>query len=261
MNPSQTNALRPLGLGPSLLLFGIPAVILYAFVYLGIPALETAGATPMNAYLIALGIPLFGMFVAALVAYRIEGNPPGWVGLKARFRLHPMTGRDWLWTIAITLLCLLSFGFIPPLESALIQAGIIPLPNYIPAALRPTHTISPEALAALTGGTIQGNWGMLSLYFVMLFFNIFGEEFWWRGYILPRQELAFGRWTWLVHGVLWTLFHAFKWWNYLTLLPVTLAISYMAQKRQNNTTAIIAHYVVNGLGWLGFLAFVLGAGS
>jgi len=28
------------------------------------------------------------------------------------------------------------------------------------------------------------------------------RELWWRGYILPRQELAFGRWTWIIHGLL-----------------------------------------------------------
>jgi len=29
---------------------------------------------------------------------------------------------------------------------------------------------------------------------IVLFFNIVGEELWWRGYILPRQELTFQVW-------------------------------------------------------------------
>jgi hypothetical protein len=32
--------------------------------------------------------------------------------------------------------------------------------------------------------------------------NIVGEEFVWRGVVLPRQEVAFGGRAWLVNGVL-----------------------------------------------------------
>src|SRR5262245_47483043 len=39
----------------------------------------------------------------------------------------------------------------------------------------------------------QGAWWVLIYYgVVMLVGNIGGEELWWRGYVLPRQELAFG---------------------------------------------------------------------
>ena len=53
----------------------------------------------------------------------------------------------------------------------------------------------------------------------MLIFNIVGEELWWRGYIFPRQEKQHGRFTWVLHGLLWTLFHAFKWWDLIGLVP------------------------------------------
>jgi Type II CAAX prenyl endopeptidase Rce1-like len=36
--------------------------------------------------------------------------------------------------------------------------------------------------------------------------NILGEEFLWRGVVLPRQEVAFGRRAWVVNGILWLLF-------------------------------------------------------
>jgi membrane protease YdiL (CAAX protease family) len=39
------------------------------------------------------------------------------------------------------------------------------------------------------------------------FFNIVGEELWWRGFILPRQEPVFGRRTWVLQGVLHGFFH------------------------------------------------------
>jgi membrane protease YdiL (CAAX protease family) len=257
----QIAPLKPMGLLPSLLYFGIPAAITVAFVYLAIPALEGAGLSPYMAYFVALMFPLIGLFVASLIAFRIEGNPPTWSALKERFRLKPMTGRDWLWTLGLSVFGLLATGAFTYLANLLVSAGVIPLPAAIPAVLDPRLPATDlDAVARLMGGRIVGNWPVVTVYFVVLFFNIFGEEFWWRGVILPRQELAFGSKTWLVHGVLWCLFHAFKYWQYIGLLPVTLAIAFVSQRLKNNTPALIAHYIINGIGWLGVLLLVLGAG-
>ena len=37
---------------------------------------------------------------------------------------------------------------------------------------------------------MQGRWELVFLFLLVLFFNVVGEELWWRGVILPRQELA-----------------------------------------------------------------------
>jgi len=92
----------------------------------------------------------------------------------------------------------------------------------------------------------------------MLFLNIFGEELWWRGYILPRQEKVHGRWTWAIHGLLWLLWHvAFLPWQAFALLPICLFIPYVAQRRQNTWPAVIIH-LQNGIVLLLILAMVLG---
>ena len=68
---------------------------------------------------------------------------------------------------------------------------------------------------------------------IYYFFNIMGEELWWRGYIFPRQELAHGQRTWLVHGLLWTAFHLFSPYNALMVLPGALWVSWIVQRRRN----------------------------
>ena len=108
------------------------------------------------------------------------------------------------------------------------------------------------------GGRLAGNWGIVLLFGVQLFFNIAGEELWWRGCALPRQELAFGRHAWLVHGLLWWGFHAFKWWDMITVLPLALILSYAAQRTQNNWVPTIAHLLANSLLVLLMVAGVLG---
>jgi hypothetical protein len=38
------------------------------------------------------------------------------------------------------------------------------------------------------------------------------QEFLWRGVMLPRQEIAFGKKAWIIHDFGWGLFHiAFGW--------------------------------------------------
>jgi membrane protease YdiL (CAAX protease family) len=250
-----------MGLLPSLLYFGVPAAAFYASVYLLIPALDTAGLSPFMAYLIAVLIPLVAMFAAAPIAYRLEGNPPTWRAFKDRFRLRPMTGRMWLWAGALSFFGLITAGLFGAVTRQLITSGIIPLPSSIPSALDPRLGASVDTMRAQLDGRLEGNWPVLVVFLVVLFFNVVGEELWWRGYILPRQEAAFGGRAWLIHGVLWCLFHAFKWWDYLTLLPFTLGLAFVAQRLRNNVPAIVAHFVVNGIGWLGLLLLVLGVGS
>jgi membrane protease YdiL (CAAX protease family) len=122
----------------------------------------------------------------------------------------------------------------------------------------PRVGLTRMVLDQMAGGSIAGNWGAVLLYLVAFFFNIAGEELWWRGYLLPRQELVFGKSTWLLHGRLWTAFHAFKWWDIIGLLPVCLAISFSAQRLKNNWPALIAHALFNGMSLLAVIAGVVG---
>jgi membrane protease YdiL (CAAX protease family) len=132
----------------------------------------------------------------------------------------------------------------------------LPLPEGLPHALDP-RVAKTSIPTEFLGVGLRGNWGMALVYLVILALNIVGEEFWWRGYVLPRQELVHGQWTWLVHGMLWTLFHAPLWWN----LPSTLSLSYVTSRLENTTPGIIAHCAMNGLGFVMILLGVVGLGT
>jgi membrane protease YdiL (CAAX protease family) len=73
---------------------------------------------------------------------------------------------------------------------------------------------------------------------------------------LPRQELTMGKNVWIIHGVMWTLFHFFWWWNLIALLPVCLGISYVAYKTKSSWPGLIAHMIYNGIG-IFVVAFVV----
>ena len=241
-------ALRPLGGAASLALFGVPAAVTCLAFYGLQPALTSLGFDALTSFYLALGAPLALLFFAALFTYRkIEGRPLTWPAFAERMRLPPLRWRDAAWGLGIFLVGGSLFGLLSNLALALIQRGWIPLPVYLPAIADPRLPFSADMLAHSAGGVIRGRWDIAVLYVIVFFFNIAGEELWWRGIIFPRQQLAFGRVTWLVHGLLWACFHVFKWWDILPLLAVCLPVGYCAQRTRSTWGPLIGHALVNGL--------------
>ena len=247
---------RPLSLPRALLYFGVPGLTYFLFVWVGIPALTAAGLSEFAAFLWALLIPSALLLVAALVGLRSEGWPLAGSSLRQRFRYRRMSRREWLWTGGATVVVMLGFGLLTAITNQLIDNGLIPLPGDTASVLDPRA--SSDELLEGYGGVIVGRWELVALYFFALFFNIIGEELWWRGYILPRQELAHASHAWLANGLLWAGFHFFKWWEILALLPMTLTIAFISQRLQNNTPALIVHYVFNGISFVVFVLLVAG---
>jgi membrane protease YdiL (CAAX protease family) len=248
--------LKPMYFLTSLAYFGWPGFLFYAGFHWGMPGLIRWGVLPYYAYLTGLGLPLIILLLLSLVWMRSEGYPLTWAAMKERLRLKPMNGKAWLWTLIAILVVA---GVANPLVSALNLTAwitaIIPVPGYLPAFVTPQPA---EVLAGLLNdafGGLKGNWLAV---LVMLVVNTLGDELWCRGIILPRQELAFGRWTWLFHGVMWAFFHFFNWWEVLNLLPVTLALSFVCSRLKSTTPGIVIHLLVNGIGLLPIILLVVG---
>jgi membrane protease YdiL (CAAX protease family) len=95
------------------------------------------------------------------------------------------------------------------------------------------------------GIPLRGAWWILVYYaVVMLVCNIGGEELWWRGYVLPRQELAFGKAAWLVHGVFWSAFHLFMQptlWDTVRMSITGVALAFVAQRTRSTWPGIVGH--------------------
>jgi membrane protease YdiL (CAAX protease family) len=170
----------------------------------------------------------------------MEGRPLDWTSFACRFRLRRIDRQDWVWTLAGFLVTLALLLALRPASMWLIRSGLMPIPAHLPRFLDPRIELTGDLYARAAGG-VERNWLFLLTSLVVLCFNVVGEELWWRGYILPRQELALGRWAWLMHGLLWTTFHAALWWNLLNLLPLTLGLVYVAARRESTTAGIVTH--------------------
>lgn len=255
----QPQTLRPLSLWPSLLLSALPAGLVAFSFYIFRPFLEYAGYSPLKSFLASILVPTALLFAGALIGYhRAEGRPLDWSAFRQRMRFPSLTFKIILQGLGLFVVIMIGYGLFSQLGLALVQAGSIPVPADIPALADPRVSLTHTILDQMAGGSIAGDWDIVLLYLVAFFFNIAGEELWWRGYLLPRQELAFGKPAWLLHGLLWTAFHAFKWWDLLGLLPVCLAISFSAQRLKNNWPSLIAHALFNGLSLVVVIAGVAG---
>ena len=102
----------------------------------------------------------------------------------------------------------------------------------------------------------SGRYWILAAWLPFWILNIMGEEFLWRGVLLPRQEIAFGKWAWLVNGSGWLLFHlAFGPMLLITLLPIVLILPFAAQHQRNSWVGVLIHAGLNGPA---FIAIALG---
>jgi membrane protease YdiL (CAAX protease family) len=252
--------LKPMPLWMAALFFGIPIAVGWMGLYVLSPALDRAGMPMLWSHTIAVAGMLPLLLAAALIAYALEGRPLSWAGLRARFRLAPLEQREWPWIAGLLVVYVGGQLLLLPTAGWLAETLPLPLPEALPPAIDPR--VAKTAIPAeYLGVPLRGNWGIVLLYVGILILNIVGEEFWWRGYVLPRQELSHGRWAWLVHGLMWTLFHAPFWWNLVALLPPTLSLSFVTSRLKKTTPGIVAHAALNGLGLIPIVLGVLGLGA
>lgn len=251
--------MKPMKLGESLLYFGIPAIGFVFGFWVLMPWFIGLGILPYYAYMLGLGIPLVVMFAASLYWLKLEDYPINWDSIQTRYRVKQMDRKAWIWSIlGLILGSVLGYGLVSVFSGWLLTKGIIPIPASIPAFMSPETLSDPMTVYNEATGGLRGNWLPFIGMAVLLFFNIAGEEFWWRGVVLPRQELAFGKSTWVIHGIMWAFFHIFKWWDVLNLLPITLSIAFVANRLKNTTTGIFIHGVTNGIALVPLLLGVLG---
>jgi len=260
----KTNGIKPIPFWQSLVFFGIPGVIVYLNIYVGVPYLVRAGVPLIVCFPPLLMLPI--LLPVSIVVYWLEGNEMSWARLRERFRLNPISGRHWLWVVWVFFCAQLSdvvFGFIG-LDRIARWLATFPLfapPQYLPAFMDPQVDLE-FPFAEFLGVPLEGNWWILLWWFFLLFFSNLGEEFMWRGFILPRQEQSLGKWAWMVNGLFWAfLVHAVLKWQYVGMLPSMLLTPWLAQKLSNTWASFLVHFGGNLLVIVLLLPGILGIGS
>jgi membrane protease YdiL (CAAX protease family) len=236
--------LKPLGWKSSIIIFLINAALLRVALYYFPPTYTRATGQPyLVGYLIGWVGSMLLVFLASLIAYRVDGHPINLQTFIARYRLEKLGKVDWIWTLA---LIVISAAFLSALFFTTEWLKSIPLfsphPEYPPDMVDMANNLTP---GVLFGMPLRGEWWVIGVYFIGWVLNIAGEEFWYRGWMLPRQEVAFGKHAWLVNGLMFNFQHTFQPWNFLAMLPGSLFISYAVQRRRKTWVSIVGHGLMN----------------
>jgi hypothetical protein len=227
-----------IGLGISIVLFGLPALWLWVVTGFLLPSLVMRGWPPLLAWFCAGALVFVPLFVAAVVGAALSVDQPSAVTILKHLRVRGLSGPQWRLTLAT-------------LGATVAAVAILHAVNTHVWPMLPPH---PPFMQVRPLGPDE--YYILAVWLPFFAFNIVGEELWWRGFIQPRQEPVFGPYTWIVQGLLHGAFHlSFGGGVLFLLIPVLFAIPWAVQQTQNTTAGIVIHAGVNGPG---FLAVSLG---
>lgn len=201
---------------------------------------------PVDAGLLRMKLLTVGLVwqfvLAMLVLYREEGDIR--LGtISRRFWLnHPVSAKTgetkkslWWWIVPLILLvAFVEIGF----RSALVNLWTAIFPFFAePKGYDASALFAPELRAQWVGA-----WGLLGLFFVLALFNTFlGEEFLFRGVLLPKMQGVFGKWDWVANGILFSLYHLHQPWGILATIPADLIFAYSGKRFRSNWFPIILH--------------------
>ena len=253
--------IKPISLLKSILFFGVPGLALYLGLYYGIPIFSNIGLPDIFLFPFFLWLPLISLLPASLILFKREKRNQPNLNLKRRFRLKRLTKNDWLWVIGgILFVMMFDFVIMEPISKWMAGISIFSPPDHFPILFHPLKEINLP-LTSFLGVSLQGNWLFLIITIILHSTALVAEEFMWRGYILPRQEKTYGKWAWLINGLLWGyLLHFFMKWNFIAFLPGMLITPFIAQKTKNTWVSLLIHGIPNTILWILILTGVLGIG-
>ena len=224
------------------LLGGAPMWLLGWVAY---PALS-AGLSPLDAGLMRYKLFTIGLAwefaLAMFILYREEGNIR-LSTIRRRFWLnHPVSSKTgetkkslWWWIVPlIVLVAVIEIGF----RSTLVNLWTAILLFFTePKGYDVSAIFAPELRAQMVGA-----WGLLGLFSVNALFNtVLGEEFLFRGVLLPKMKGTFGKWDWVVNGVIFGFYHLHQPWGILSSVVTGLIYAFSAKRFHSTWFSIILH--------------------
>jgi uncharacterized protein len=205
------------------------------------------GSDPLGAgvtRLMLLTLGLIWLFVLSMIIVRREEGNLRWATVKRRLRLNaprePATGepraRLWLWAVPfLVAVAVVELVLDTPIENAWVSVFPFlaePAGYSFDAIFR-----SQEILERL-----EGAWWFFALFVFQAAFNtILGEEFLFRGVLLPKMEGVFGRRSWVANSILFALYHVHQPWGIPNSVLTGLLYTFPAYRYRSTWMSVILH--------------------
>lgn len=203
---------------------------------------DPLGSGVMRLALLALG--LVWLFVLSMIIVRREEGDLRWATVKRRLRLNapqePATGepraRLWLWVVPfLVAVAAVDIVLNTPLEN--VWVSVFPFLAE-PAGYSFDAVFGSQEIL----DRLEGAWWFFALFVIQAAFNtILGEEFLFRGVLLPKMEGVFGRGSWVANGVLFGLYHVHQPWGIPNSVLTGLLYTFPAYRYRSTWMSIILH--------------------
>lgn len=95
----------------------------------------------------------------------------------------------------------------------------------------------------------------LFLVFIVLLLPIL-EEFYFRGYLLPRMPSRLKSYAGIVHSVLFALYHTWTPWMFISRAIGVFPLIYIVKRKQNLLIGIIVHCLLNSIDFITAVIFL-----
>ena len=210
---------------------------------------------------VLLTVGLIWLFVLSMIIVWREEGDLRWETIQRRLRLNtpqdPGTGqarrRLWLWVIPFIVGNVVWGVAITPYAEKL-WVSIFPFLAEPPGHSSAVIFESQEILQQLVGA-----WWFFGLFVVLSIFNVLGEEFLFRGVLLPRMQGVFGKWNWVANGALSTFYHLHQPWTIAAnVIQGVLLLAFPRWRFRSTWMAVIVHSVENVFGGILTLGIILG---
>jgi membrane protease YdiL (CAAX protease family) len=223
------------------------------------------GVDPMGVGYARMGtiaVALIWEFVLALIiVYREEGDLR-WATVRRRLRLNapldPKTDEPrrklWWWLIPLVILHFVGALFI---SGALDELSVRIFPFL--AAPGEGYFLGDFLMSPEAPSYFAGEWGILGMFLVMAVFNILGEEFFWRGVMLPKMNGVFGKWDGVANGVIGGAYHLSQPWQILGggIFMWTVFYALPVKYLRSTWVSVILHGSINVMWSAMILALIL----
>jgi uncharacterized protein len=246
----MTAEARQLSLPMLLVLHLAPGVLAtLIFVLLAAP-IEEVGYPPLAAFLIAIAVGIIPTEMG-VIAYAGRGGIRGADGILAAVPYRRrMSMREWLvlWPL-LTVVAIIAFGLFTLVEPAIRDGlfGWLPAWFLTPLPLETVSDYSREAWIVTLAGFFLLN-GLLGPAV---------EELYFRGYLLPRMT-RFGLWAPLLNVTLFSLYHFWSPWQFVSRIVGVSPFAYAVWWKQNVYLGMLVHITLNTIAVASVVVIVMG---
>ncbi len=229
-----------------LALFLVPgALMTVAFVILA-PVLEAAGFPPIVALLAAI----MGVLVPVEVGVVLRASRGSGSRLSVITYRRPMPARTWLWLVpTLIVAAFVGFGLHQAIEPQLIAGLFGWLPAWFVTPISMDHVGDYSSTVWIVT--------LVAFFAINGFVGPIVEEFYFRGYLLPRMEWM-GHWAPLVNVSLFSLYHFWSPWQLVARILGFAPTVYAVRWKRNVYLGMAVHCTLNSIAVILVASLVFG---